>query len=301
MVSKRVAVIGVSLSLVAAAGCGLASREESHEMPINSAAASVQVPSASDSVEQHSSVDRLPIYWLENVDLGVYLYREYATKNATGEPIGDSVSYLLNEKPANSQWYTHLKPSTEVGVSMSKDNVITLDLPAKVFSAKLDRGLSERTIQQLVFTSTGAASNAGLLIGTLPPKVRILVDGQANATVFGDLILADSYERDPSFMAPLWIIEPQFGSTHKAGQQKISGRTAKFSDGNYYSLESKDKNGKLTVLIAADQIPTASINPDGSFSFTKQLGVGSYKLTFWGQKTGSSKKIASVSSEFTVK
>lgn len=301
LVSKRVAVIGVSLTLVAAAGCGLASREESHQMPVTSAAASVGLPSASDSVEHHSSVDRLPIYWLENTDLGVYLYREYATKNVTGEPIGDSISYLLNEKPANAQWYTHLKPSAEVGVSMNKDNAITLDLPAKVFSAKLDRGLSERTVQQLVFTATAAASNAGLLIGTLPPKVKILVDGRANATVFGDLVLADSYQRDPNFMAPIWIIDPQYGATHKAGRVKLNGRTADFNAGVYYSLESKDKNGKMTVLTASDQIQPESIKTDGAFSFTRQLGVGSYKLTIWGQKTGSDKKIAPVFSEFNIK
>ncbi|PRB72447.1 GerMN domain-containing protein [Arthrobacter sp. MYb213] len=270
-------------------------------MPISSAAASLALPAASDSVEHQSAIDRLPIYWLENTDLGVYLYREYATKNVTGEPIGDSISYLLNEKSVNPVWYTHLKPSSEVGVSMNKENVITLDLPAKVFSAKLDRGLSERTIQQLVFTSTAAASNAGLLIGTLPPKVKILVDGQANATVFGDLRLADSYERDASFMAPIWIIDPQFGATNKAGQIKFSGRTANFTDGIYYSLESKDKTGKLTVLTAAKAIKATSIKKDGSFNFTTQLGVGSYKLTFWGQETGSTKKIASVSSEFTIK
>lgn len=301
MISKRVTVTGVCLTLVVAAGCGLASREESHEMPISTAAGTVGLPPANDSVEHHSPIDRLPIYWLENMDLGVFLYREYATKNATGEPIGDSISYLLNEKPANAEWYTHLKPSGEVGVSMNQDNVITLDLPEKVFGAKLDRGLSERTIQQLVFTATAAASNAGLLVGSLPPKVRILVDGRANATVFGDLRLADSYDRDATFMAPIWIIDPQYGSTRKAGQIQFNARASKFSDGIYYSLESKDKSGKLTVLTAEEPIPEDTVNPDGSFDFTKQLSVGAYKLTFWGRESGSEEKIASVSSEFTIK
>ncbi|WP_404291426.1 GerMN domain-containing protein [Glutamicibacter arilaitensis] len=270
-------------------------------MPISSAAATMGLPPANDSVEHHSSIDRLPIYWLENMDQGVFLYREYATKNATGEPIGDSISYLLNEKPANSVWYTHLKPTSEIGVSMNQDNVITLDLPEKVFSAKLDQGLSERTIQQLVFTASAAASNAGLFVGALPPKVRILVDGRANATVFGDLRLADSYERDASFMAPIWIIDPQHGSTFKAGQVHFTGRASNFTDGIYYSLESKDKSGKLTVLTADDRIPADTVSSDGSFEFDKQLSVGSYKLTFWGKESGSEDKIAPVSSEFSIK
>ncbi|MFJ2620252.1 GerMN domain-containing protein [Glutamicibacter sp. NPDC087344] len=299
-IPRRVAATGAVAVLAFAAGCGFAARDDSFEMPANSTVASQGMPVATDSLEQAFPGQKMPVYWLENTGAGVYLYREYATDSRHQEPIGDAVAYLLSGKPADPDWYTHLKSTDDVGVSIDNQNLITLDLPAKVFSASLDQGLSERSIQQLVFTATAAASNAGILVGQTPATVRILVDGTANATVFGSYQLHDVYERDAEFMAPIWIIDPQFGSTTKAGAVKINGRTSGFDEGTFYSLESTTSDGEHTPITSASRISAQSVESDGSFTLTTRLPAGSYTLSVWGQENGSDARVAEVSSEFTV-
>lgn len=170
------------------------------------------------SVETPSDKELIPVYWLQADNDGVYLYREYARAKASGDPVTDAISYMLNDKPAKDGWFTYLKPSTDIGVSISSENVITLDLPKKVFGAHLDEGLAQRSIQQLVFTATAAAANAGVLNGSQPPKLRLLVDGAANATVFDDYRLESEYERNSSFMAPIWIIDRRTPASSPPGR-----------------------------------------------------------------------------------
>ncbi|WP_313813775.1 GerMN domain-containing protein [Glutamicibacter sp.] len=269
-------------------------------MPTGTSASSTYVPPASDSVERAGAGQSMPVYWLDNTDSGVYLYREYAQDTRHQEPISDAIAYLLAGKPADPTWYTHLKSSEDIGASIDNSNLITLDLPAKVFSARLDRGLSERSVQQLVFTATAAAANSGILVGSTPASVRILVDGQPNAVVFGDYTLQDSYQRDASFMAPLWIIDPQFGSTVDAGAVRIHGRTSDFTEGTYYSLESKNANGASKSVAGPTRLNPKSVESDGSFIMTKRLNPGKYTLTFWGENNDGKEKIGLVTSEFTV-
>ncbi|MGX1748466.1 GerMN domain-containing protein [Glutamicibacter protophormiae] len=300
-IPRRLAATGAIAALALAAGCGFAARNDSFEMPANSAAAAQGVPLATDSMEQAFPGQKMPVYWLENTDSGVYLYREYATDTRHQEPMGDAIAYLLAGKPADPAWYTHLKSTDDVGVSIDNQNLITLDLPAKVFSATLDEGLAERAIQQLVFTATAAASNAGILVGDTPASVRILVDGRQNATVFGGHRLQDVYQRDAKFMAPIWIIDPQFGTTTAVGAVKFHGRTSSFDGGTFYSLQFKASDGEPQVITAANRINDESVEPDGSFTLTTRLPAGSYTLTVWGKEAGSDAKVGEVSSDFTVR
>lgn len=300
-IPRRFAATGVIAAVALVVGCGLAARDDSFEMPANSAAAAQGVPQATDSMEQAFPAQKMPVYWLENTDSGVYLYREYATDTRHQEPIGDAIAYLLAGKPADPAWYTHLKSTDDVGVSIDNQNLITLDLPAKVFSATLDEGLSERAIQQLVFTATAAASNAGILVGDTPASVRILVDGKQNATVFGGYRLQDVYQRDAKYMAPIWIIDPQFGTTTAAGAVKFHGRTSSFDGGTFYSLQAKAADGQSKVITAANRINDESVEPDGSFTLTTRLPAGSYALSVWGEEAGSKAKVGETSSEFTVR
>lgn len=269
-------------------------------MPSTAVAESLNLPNATDAGEDVGIAASLPIYWLENTDTGVFLYREYIEDTRHQEPIGDAIWTLLSADPMKPKRYTHLKPTDEIGVSINNANVITLDLPAKVFSANLDQGLSERAIQQLVFTATAAAASAGLVVGELPATVRILVDGQANATVFDGFRLKDVYERDAAFIAPIWIIDPQFNKTLADGSIKINGRTTQFDIGTFYSLQRKDADGKLTVMTAQKQVNPGQINADGSFTLTTDLRAGSYRLTLWGVETESDHLVGKVTSDFRV-
>ncbi|MGP9528082.1 GerMN domain-containing protein [Glutamicibacter sp. AOP5-A2-18] len=300
-IPRRIGILGITAALVVAAGCGLANRESSFEMPASASSDSLNLPVSTDANEQMDVLTRLPVYWLENTKSGVFLYREYMDDTRHNEPIGDAIWTLLSADPAGPHRYTLMKPSDEVGVSISNTNVITLDLPAKVFNAHLDEGLSERSIQQLVFTATAAAASSGLLVGETPATVKILVDGKPNANVFGGHRLKDVYERNAKFMAPIWVIDPQFGTSLEDEKVTINGRTTKFDIGTFYSLQKKDADSKLTVITAQKQVIAGKIQKDGSFSIVERLSAGSYKLNFWGMESGSDDKVGEVSSEFTVK
>lgn len=300
-IPRRIGIVGIAAALVIAAGCGLANRESSFEMPASASADSLNIPVSTDASEQMDTLTRLPVYWLENTKSGVFLYREYLEDTRHSEPIGDAINTLLSAQPAAPERYTLLKPSDDIGVSISNTNVITLDLPAKVFSAHLDEGLSERSIQQLVFTATAAASSSGLMVGDTPATVKILVDGQPNATVFDGHRLKDVYERNAQFVAPIWVIDPQFGTTLNDEKVTINGRTTKFDIGTFYSLQQKDADGKLSVITAQKQVIPGKIQNDGSFSLVERLSPGAYQLSFWGIESGSEAKIGEVSTEFVVK
>lgn len=269
-------------------------------MPASAASAAAQLPVASDGVEKLSDQQLIPVYWLQASNEGVYLYREYAKTRSSGDPVTDALSHLLNEDPGKDGWLTYLKPTTEIGVSMSSDNVITLDLPQRVFAAKLDAGLAQRSIQQLVFTSTAAAANAGLLIDGVTPRVRILIDGVTNATVFHGYKLESEYQRDPSLMAPIWIIDPQNGSQNGNGTVSFNARSVSFTDGLYYQVEKSTESKDWAPVAEPVRIAATELAPDGSFGRELKLATGDYRLTVWGQNAGSDTKIARVSSLFTV-
>ena len=269
-------------------------------MPENAASAAAQLPAATDGVEKLSDKEMVPVYWMQASNEGVYLYREYARANDAGDPVTDALTHLLNEAPAKDGWFTYLKATHDIGVSLSVDNVITLDLPQRVFDAKLDTGLAERSIQQLVFTSTAAAANAGLLSSGTAPRVRLLVDGLPNATVFEDFRLESEYQRDPSLMAPIWIIDPQNGAEAGSSAVKLNGRSVEFSDGIYYQLEQATASQDWTPVHEPLRIDPAELDRDGAFTRELQLAAGKYRVTLWGQNADSDAKIARVSSIFDV-
>ncbi|MDR4532777.1 GerMN domain-containing protein [Glutamicibacter sp. PS] len=295
---QRIACLAVAA--VALTGCASTQNSTELQMPTADPAQANGLPVAEDTVESGTKAQSLPVYWLQNTDQGVFLYREYVKGDASAEPVTEAVRYLLNDAPATDRWYTLLEPSTEIGVAVGHDNVITLDLPATVFTARIDDGLAERSIQQLVFTATAAASHASLLTGTAAPRVRLLVDGQPEATVFGDYQLPATIERDPRFTAPLWIIDPQYGSVKAVGNVRINGRTAGFSGGTHYSLTRLDTASGDHNIIPATRVDQALIADDGSFSIRQRLEKGRYRLTLWGQNQGSMAQVATVTSDFTV-
>ena len=270
-------------------------------MPESAASAAARLPAASDGVEKLSDKEMVPVYWMQANNDGVYLYREYANAQTSGDPVTDAVTYLLNGEPGKEGWFTYLKPSNDIGVSISADNVITLDLPQRVFSAKLDEGLARRSIQQLVFTGTAAAANAGLLANGTTPRLRLLVDGSTNATVFNDFRLESEYQRDASLMAPIWIIDPQNGVETASGTVKLNGRSISFSDGIYYQLEKGTASNDWAPIDEVERINPTEVAEDGSFTRDLSLAPGEYRITLWGQNSGSQDKIARVTSMFEVR
>lgn len=299
--SRGITAAVVAVGLAVAVGCAAITENDEHRMPVSAASAAAQLPAPSDGVERLSDKELIPVYWMQASNDGVYLYREYARTESSGDPVTAALTYLLNEMPGKEGWFTYLKPASDIGVSISVDNVITLDLPQRVFSAKLDEGLALRTIQQLVFTSTAAASNAGLLNDGTAPRVKILVDGVSNATVFKDFGLAGEYQRDTSVVAPIWIIDPQNGAQASSGKVVLNARSISFTDGIYFQIEKATDSLDWAPVDQPSEIALTELAEDGSFSRELELSPGEYRVTLWGQNAGSESKIARVTSMFNVR
>ncbi|WP_411733844.1 GerMN domain-containing protein [Paeniglutamicibacter sp.] len=299
---SRLAVLGLTVVLGTLAACGLAVPGEQYSMP--KAATSVQTPAPLPSVEMESlnTNAHIPVYWLAENDGTVSLYREFVRVKGAGDPIADSVRYMLSQKPADPSYFSAWRPSSAVGASISSDNVITVDLSAKAFDSNVDEGLAERSIAQLVFTATAAASNAGILTEGLEPSVRILVDGETGYDAFGRIALDHNFVRDATLAAPLWIIDPQFGTTEKAGQVTFHGVSAMFSGGEFWEITRRGESTDESTVVASGALHTGGDSlGHNEFSFSYVLAPGDYSFSAWGIDAQTGHHAGTESKDFTVK
>ncbi|GAA5226803.1 hypothetical protein GCM10025778_13360 [Paeniglutamicibacter antarcticus] len=270
-------------------------------MPTGATSANTKSPLSNVGMESLSASRNIPVYWLGKTDGTVSLYREFVQVAGASDPIADSVRYILAEKPEDPDYFSVWHPSETVGASVSPDNVITVDISAKAFSSKLDLGLAERAIAQLVFTATAAASNAGILSEGLEPSVRILVDGQPAYDAFGHVPLDHNFVRDPKLAAPLWVIDPQYGTTKKAGRVTFHGVSAKFSGGENWKITRRDSEEDPKPVVARGTLETGGQSLDhNEFSFSHVLAPGDYTFSLWGVDAQSKKPLAKETKNFTV-
>ncbi|KAA0976340.1 GerMN domain-containing protein [Paeniglutamicibacter gangotriensis] len=297
----RLVVLGLTAVLGTLAACGVGSPGEQYSMP--KAATSLQAPSPQSSAEMESlnTTAHLPVYWLAETDGTVSLYREFVEIQGAADPIADSIGYMLSHKPQDPRYFSAWRPSATVGASVSPDNVITVDLSEKAFGSKLDKGLAERTIAQLVYTATAAASNAGILTEGLQPSVRILVDGVSGYNAFGQIPLDHNFVRDTKLAAALWVIDPQFGRTTKSGQVTFHGVSAAFSGGEYWEITSRDPAKASDAVVASGDLHTGGQSLDqDEFSFTYVLSPGEYTFSVWGVDAATGKHAGTETKDFTV-
>lgn len=297
----RIAVLGLTLVFGTLAACGLGAPGEQYSMPTVTSGANSASPLSDVGMESLSANRNIPVYWLGKTNGTVSLYREFVRVAGASDPIADSVRYMLSNEPADPDYFSVWEPSGTVGASVSSDNVITVDISAKAFGSKLDQGLAERAIAQLVFTATAAASNAGILSEGLEPSVRILVDGQPDYEAFGHIALDHNFVRDPKLAAPLWVIDPQYGTTEKAGKVTFHGVSAAFSGGERWRITRSETAEDLNPLVASGTLETGGESlGHNEFSFTHVLGPGQYTFTLWGLDANSDKKLATETKNFTV-
>ena len=299
---SRLAVLGLTVVLGTLAACGLGVPGEQYSMPKTATSVQTPVPLPSVEMESLNTTARIPVYWLAENDGTVSLYREFVRVKEAADPIADSVRYMLSQKPADPRYFSAWRPSSAVGASISSDNVITVDLSAKAFGSNLDEGLAERSIAQLVFTATAAASNAGILAEGLEPSVRILVDGETGYDAFGHIALDHNFVRDAKLAAPLWIIDPQFGTTKKAGQVTFHGVSATFSGGEFWEITRRGESSDASTVVASGALHTGGDSlGHNEFSFSYVLAPGDYCFSAWGIDAQTGRHAGTESKDFTVK
>ena len=263
-------------------GCGVVAMTPTTTMPTSfgEAAGSLSSPLGSTAPAEAKSVPgRIPVYWLGLNGSNVYLYREFQPAETSGDPIAEAVLAMTSGKPSDPDYFTPWNKAGSVSASISGKNIITVDISADAFKASLDAGMAHRAVQQLVYTATAAASNAGLTTVGHTPYVVLLVDGKAGYHAFGHELLEGQLERDPALAAPIWIIDPQEGT---GAQSSLTVHGTAVSEGGQLSwrvepiVDGRPAEAAVDTGYAELEAPTGGIS---LFSFTVELAPGEYSVS----------------------
>jgi hypothetical protein len=298
----RLAVVALVVCLGAVSACGGLSTPSTTTMPQGATAANPVVPPKSDAaeLEKLSTHRSAPVYWLGERDATVYLYREYVEAEDQGDPITTSIKHMLEQQPTDPDYFSLWSPASRIGTSIDGDNVITVDLSADAFARQMDAGLAERAVQQLVYTATGAAANAGLLTGSAPARVAVLVDGRPGYEAFGHVRLDGPTERVSSLRAPVWIIEPHHGGAYAAGNVAVRGAGAVFPGGIRWEVRRVQLGGPGDVVSDGRITLGAGDLPADEFEFAVDLGEGDYDVSVWGQNGVDTARLSEDTKRITV-
>ncbi|MCZ2402687.1 GerMN domain-containing protein [Paenarthrobacter sp. Z7-10] len=228
-------------------------------------------------LETTQSSAKIPVYWLGHSNSDVFLYREFLPVNGNGDPIQAALMAMTSQKPLDGDYFTPWKKPSKLGASISAKNVITVDISADAFSNDVDEGIARRAIQQLVYTATAAAANAGLIDDNSSIQVVILVDGHTDYEAFGKVPLSGPLVREGSFLAPVWVIDPQEG-TRQNSPVKVDGRGISADGQLMWQLLKSDAKGHQSVYLSGSTDISSGSGQLGDFGFTVKPVPGSYEL-----------------------
>ncbi|WP_309079777.1 GerMN domain-containing protein [Zhihengliuella sp.] len=251
------------------------------------------VGSSADGREEDLSSKQLsPVYWVGTVDGERRLYREFVRAHDHGDPVVTALRHLLNGMPYDSEYASLLSPTPTVGASIDVDNVITVDISSDAFRRTLDADDARLAVQQIVYTATAAAASAGLLSDASSPSVRLLVDGRSDREVFGHLRTGEPMPRIPELRAPIWIIEPQFGSLRSPGTVHVTGVGIDYPGGMHWRVERIGSAGTGTEAdLLENPVPVdggvvdvgRGDLPEDQFDVPVVLDDGLYRVSVWGE------------------
>ncbi|MBP3043322.1 GerMN domain-containing protein [Arthrobacter jiangjiafuii] len=263
-------------------GCGVVAANPTTSMPTSfgDAARAASSPMTVATLPGGETAPGLiPVYWLGLNGSDVLLYREFQPAEKDGDPISEAVQAMTAGAPSDPDYFNPWHKAESVTASISAKNVITVDLSADAFKTSLDAGMAHRAIQQLVYTATAAAANAGLTTVGHTPSVVLLVDGKAGYRAFGHEVLEGELQRDATLVAPIWIIDPQEGSGNPTSLT-VSG--AARSEGGQLSwrvepiVDGRPAAAAVESGFADLEAPTGGTS---LYSFTVELSPGDYSVS----------------------
>lgn len=296
----KIAIVALSLSLLLGGCTSGGDGKPAVTMPATIASSSAGLVTSAP-LETAKASETLPVYWLGRSNDDVFLYREFQSSNSVDEPIVTALRTMMADKPLDPDYFSLWNEPSRLGASISAKNVITVDVSADAFGQKVDAGLAERSISQLIYTATAAAAMAGLVDTTTPIQVSLLVDGHTGYKAFGHVSLDKPLTRNPAFMAPVWIIDPGHGATYKEVPLKVIGQGVSPTGTLAWSLSlMKDGSVSGEYLSGTVKIPQGP-NELGEFTFNLVPPPGTYQLSIYiddplqpGRKIGLDTKVVTI-------
>jgi len=261
----------VSIALaVALTACGSTSAPggQSTSSPTTSTSPTGTTTSATSSAD---TLTGIPVYWIADSRRSFSLYREFREVPDTGGPIASAVSAMTSLKPLDPDYMTPWRPPSRVTASQS-GKVITVDLSKDAFAnTQLGSELASRALQQLVYTATAAAQQAGDPAST----VKVTVDGGAY-DAWGVIRLGEAMQRAPmsEVQAHVWVTSPQEGEDLPAGTVTFKGFGTSFEANFVWEV----RNQSGAVVAKGNAMGGTGDGVFGEFTFTAKLSAGTYSV-----------------------
>lgn len=213
----------------------------------------------------------VPVYWVAESRRAFALYREFRQVPDTGGAISSAVSAMTRLRPLDPDYMTPWRPASRVTSTQTGDS-ITVDLSADALAnTQVGSEVADRAVQQLVYTATAAARQAG----TPATSVTITVDGGLY-DAWGVVQLGKPTQRAPmaAVQAHAWVTSPQEGEELPAGTVTFKGFGTSF-EANFV-WEIRKESG--AVVAEGFAMGGGGDGTFGEFTFTAKLVAGSYSV-----------------------
>jgi spore germination protein GerM len=243
--------------------------------PALSGVASPGAPTTSAPLETTQASNKAPVYWIGRSNDSMFLYREFRDVPEQDNPVTRALRVMMSQKPLDPDFFTPWQNPNKLASSISGKNVITVDVSPDAFNSNVDAGMAERAIQQLVYTATAAGASAGLIDAGQQVQVVVLVDGHTDYVAFNHVRLGAPTSRSAGMVAPVWIIDPQEGTSLPDGAVKVSGRSTVPGGKLRWEILRIDGSVKTTYLNGTTTAADAA--QQGAFSLSVNLGPGNYE------------------------
>jgi hypothetical protein len=282
--SWRALVVGpvtIALALgVTACGTGRDAPSSGPSAPVVTTLATAGAPSGTTTSAPLPSnpLTGIPVYWVGESRRSLALYREFREVPDSGGPIASAVSAMTRLKPLDPDYMTPWRPASRVTVTQ-KGTAITVDLSRDAFAnTQVGSELAARAVQQLVYTATAAAQQAGAPASS----VRITVDGAA-FDAWGVIRLGAATPRAPrsAVQAQIWITSPQEGEEVPDGTVTFKGFGTSFEAN--FTWEVRGDSGAVVANGFTMGGSGSSDATYGELTFTAKLKPGSYTVEVSGE------------------
>ncbi|MGH8774847.1 MAG: Gmad2 immunoglobulin-like domain-containing protein [Jiangellaceae bacterium] len=217
--------------------------------------------------------DTVPVYYLaETAEGDLRLTREFRTVPAPDGPLVAAVRTMLDGAPKDPDYRGPWDRATEVLSVEIRDGVIDVDLGGMVDYAGANDETATIATQQLVYTVTAAAREAGEAPGPLP--VRILVEGEPVGKLWGQLDVSQPVERAPQAEVRqlVQINDPSDGDV-VSRSFTVRGEAAVFEANVLWEI--RNEVGEVVQSDFTTALQCCTFAP---FEFTVELQPGSYTV-----------------------